>query len=636
MAHRLPDGSIQMADGRIIYGNSLINAQDLIEILPLITPPPAWPFISGGGGGGAGTPGARGADGVSGSQGPQGPGIGNPGPQGSQGNQGSLGTQGNQGTIGSGVQGPQGRQGAQGLLGPQGDAGLNGSQGFQGRQGNQGFQGNTGIGTQGQQGPQATLANDIFAADRVVDPGGAGTDTTLAAAIAALPANGGTIYVKAGTYAIAATMTLPVKNITIIGAGGNGIGGFVDPSATVFDLGANAIFLFTTGTVGSGFGSYTFRGFEVVGTSQAGQGFLEVPPAALGSNILCEELNIQSVQDIIKTNGQDAEVTFRDCSLTPTTATASLWHGAGPGGELNWDHVKASLPVSGTANAITGGPSWNVAYSYVGGGGGPSTFQLKDINWVAFFLGKLNDKATVTVTSAISTIVSCQFIGVSLIINTTLFFCSNSWFSGSSTGANQQLTLNGVAATGDMTITGVNFDASGAASTIGIDIVGVSNIEISGCQFEGHGTAGIRASGVSTLSATGCRFSETVPVLETAATVTGKYASNDGFTNSVIVGTTSTVDGHHVRTVAGNTTLTINDETVLVNAAGGPVTITLPVVTTVPFTKYNIKKIDATANAVTIQGTGGQLIDGAATQSITTQYVSLSPESDNVSAWWIV
>ena len=42
MARRLADGSIQMADGRIIYANSVIIAADLIEVLPLLIPPPAY------------------------------------------------------------------------------------------------------------------------------------------------------------------------------------------------------------------------------------------------------------------------------------------------------------------------------------------------------------------------------------------------------------------------------------------------------------------------------------------------------------------------------------------------------------------------------------------------------------------
>lgn len=148
MATRLPDGSIQMSDGRIIFANSVILGGDLIEILPLLTPPPAWPFVSGGGGGGSGngTPGARGADGAPGPQGPQGT---NPGVQGPQ---GLLGVQGNQGSIGAGVQGPQGTlgtQGNQGTFGPQGFQGAGG-----GAQGNQGAQGSGGAGAQGVQGFQ--------------------------------------------------------------------------------------------------------------------------------------------------------------------------------------------------------------------------------------------------------------------------------------------------------------------------------------------------------------------------------------------------------------------------------------------------------------------------------------------------
>ena len=125
MAQRLADGSIRMADGRIVYANSLIQAQDLLELLPLLTPPPAWPFVSGGGGGGAGTPGARGADGAPGDPGAQGPQGTNPGVQGPQGVAGTQGSQGNQGLTGSGVQGNQGNQGNTG----------NGAQGLQGFQG---------------------------------------------------------------------------------------------------------------------------------------------------------------------------------------------------------------------------------------------------------------------------------------------------------------------------------------------------------------------------------------------------------------------------------------------------------------------------------------------------------------------
>lgn len=528
MATILANGLVQFEDGHILYSDTPINGQDFMELqelLPRINPiigrsaMVGFPFISGGGG--AGAPGARGADGLAGPTGLEGP----TGPQGVTGP--SMGVQG-----ATGVQGPQGATGIQGI------------------QGQTGIQGATG----------APNPHDIFASDRVVDPAGNGTDLTLASAIAAVnafPNKSGTIYVKSGTYAISATMVLPLGNVTIIGAGGNTGGPLVDPSATVFDLGANAIPLFQTPAGGGGtvFASYKFQQFKVVGTSVVGQAFLQAPPAALGSTSICEDLHIDSVQMIVQTNGQDVEVTFRDCTLNPTTASASFWNGAGPGGELTWDHVQSQLPVAGSAIAIAGGPSWDVINSYLGGPAGFSTITVQDINWVAFFLGKNGDKLQVTVNAAISTIVSCQFIGVTLNIDTTLFFFSNSWMSGAATGALNQLNLSGVGAIGNMNVSGVNFDASGAAAAVGIVMGTVSNIDIHGCQFEGHTTAGIQASIATTLSVTGCRFVESVPLAELDPSVVGRYTGNVGFTGSVIVGPDSVVEEVRRKEVTGGATV---------------------------------------------------------------------------------
>jgi hypothetical protein len=128
MAIRLPDGSIQMADGRIVYANSVILGADLCEIIALCLPPPAWPFVSGGGGGGPGPQGPAGpagsGGGGGGSQGNQGFQGTNPGVQGPQGNVGAQGNQGNQGLTGTGSQGAQGFQGFSGLQGSQGFQGL--------------------------------------------------------------------------------------------------------------------------------------------------------------------------------------------------------------------------------------------------------------------------------------------------------------------------------------------------------------------------------------------------------------------------------------------------------------------------------------------------------------------------------
>jgi len=335
LATRLADGSIQLNDGRQVFANTLIQADVLIEILPLLTPPPVWPFISGGGGGGAGTPGARGADGEAGAQGPQGPGIGNPGPQGNQGNQGVAGTagtngaqgnQGNQGNAGTaGTNGAQGNQGNQGIAGTAGTNGAQGNQGNQGiagtagtngAQGNQGFQG---FGFQGAQGPSGGGGNDIFAATRVVSLiAGEGTDLTIAAAIANLPAEGGYIYIKQGTYPIAATLTLPDKPVVIKGSG----------DGTIISLGANVIAAFTIPDGLADRREYVFEDFLVTGTSVAGQIFVSIQESNAFATTHIVRVNTSGIQIPIDiTDGVAAEpvtVTVDDSHFIPLADGSSI------------------------------------------------------------------------------------------------------------------------------------------------------------------------------------------------------------------------------------------------------------------------------------------------------------------------
>lgn len=482
---------------------------------------------------------------------------------------------------------------------------------------------------------------DIYASTRVVSlVAGEGTDLTLASAIAALPASGGDIYVKPGVYPIAATMVLPLKNVRIRGAGAVQAPGHT-PNATIFDLGANAIALFQTAAGGGGtaFANYSFADFQVRGSSLVGQYFIEAPPGVLGSEILCERMSIVSVQVIVKnTAGVDLTAEFRDCVLQPTTTTASFWNSPTPGGELKWDNVKATLFGGSSAVAIRGGPSWEVNYSYLGGPPGFSTIVVQDIDWVEFHIGALAESFDVTCLFA--NIVSCVMNGTTIHCTApSLNFISNSWFSGCRDGVSPQLELVGPSVGTDFgnAIHGCFFDAAGASASIGVRLAGaVLSTAITGCVFQNHSTTGIQVGAGATVSVTGNRFTETIPVTELGATATGNYGENSNFQNSVIIGTLSTVDRRRVRTVTVSTTLTMEDDTVLVDATAGPVTITLPLAAAVPFKEYNVKKIDATANGVIIDGNGAQTIDGALTQTIVTQYVTLSPQSDRVSAWWIV
>ena len=274
MAQLLHDGRVLMSDKRIVAFAAELSALDICEIVRDCNPKTTRPFtgtpafISGGGGGGSGAPGARGADGAPGPSGPQGPAGDFGGPQGFQGPSGPQGAVGGDGT--DGAQGPQGFQGAgdDGAQGPQGFQGVDGPggsgpQGFQGSLGPQGVQGTSGTnGVQGFQGPDSG-GPDIFAATRVVSlVAGEGTDTTIAAAIAALPAEGGLIFVKEGTFPIAATLTLPNKNVAIRGAG-NG--------STILDMGANAIAAFTIPAGLTEPRVFAFADFRILGTAVANQ-----------------------------------------------------------------------------------------------------------------------------------------------------------------------------------------------------------------------------------------------------------------------------------------------------------------------------------------------------------------------------
>lgn len=73
------------------------------------------------------------------------------------------------------------------------------------------------------------------------------------------------------------------------------------------------------------------------------------------------------------------------------------------------------------------------------------------------------------------------------------------------------------------------------------------------------------------------------------------------------------------RTVTANSNFLVTDSTLLVDATAGPVTITLPSAGAYG-TEATIKKIDASANAVTIAVQPGDTINGGPSISLPAQY----------------
>lgn len=93
--------------------------------------------------------------------------------------------------------------------------------------------------------------------------------------------------------------------------------------------------------------------------------------------------------------------------------------------------------------------------------------------------------------------------------------------------------------------------------------------------------------------------------------------------------------GTATRAVTAATTITAADALVLVDTTSGAVTVTLPAAAVSTGKRFTVKKTNAGANNVTLDGDGSETIDGAATLAWNTQYAAYTVQSDG-SVWWIV
>lgn len=84
-----------------------------------------------------------------------------------------------------------------------------------------------------------------------------------------------------------------------------------------------------------------------------------------------------------------------------------------------------------------------------------------------------------------------------------------------------------------------------------------------------------------------------------------------------------------------NYTITTSDSVVLCDASGGAFTITLPAASGLTGRRFDVKKTDSSALAVTIDGNASETIDGSTTIALTTQYESVTLLCDG-SNWRII
>ena len=102
--------------------------------------------------------------------------------------------------------------------------------------------------------------------------------------------------------------------------------------------------------------------------------------------------------------------------------------------------------------------------------------------------------------------------------------------------------------------------------------------------------------------------------------------------------TASVISGIHYWSIAEKSaayTLTSIDDIILASASGAGFTLTLPSYVNVAGKIFEIKKIDSTANTVTIDADGSETIDGNLNIPLFTQYDSLTLTAGSA-GWWIV
>jgi hypothetical protein len=89
-----------------------------------------------------------------------------------------------------------------------------------------------------------------------------------------------------------------------------------------------------------------------------------------------------------------------------------------------------------------------------------------------------------------------------------------------------------------------------------------------------------------------------------------------------------------IATVIANYSMKVSDYAILANATKTALTVTLPHANTSGLLVH-IKKIDGSANAVTIAAASGDKIEGVSSKTLTSQYSSYKLIADGAHTWYI-
>ena len=299
-------------------------------------------------------------------------------------------------------------------------------------------------------------------------------------------------------------------------------------------------------------------------------------------------------------------------SLANTAVTAGTYGNATTVSQIT---VDAQGRITSASNvSIASGGVGTVTQVNTGTGltGGPvtstGTISLANTAVVAASYGSASQVGTFTVdaqgrlTAAANAAINIAVANVSGAVPNTVNVIAGTGLSG---GGN--LASNVTVSLANTAVTAGSYGSTTQVAAITIDaqgrITAAANVAVSG----GGGGTGNVVSNVVTISV-GNNISWT-----NSTSVVLSWINN----SSSVVTWTNTVYS-----------VTNNNATILVNHPLSPFGVLLPSASTVVGQQYQIKKIDSSANAVTVSTTSSQTIDGNLTYTLATIYKSVTLQSD--------